>query len=95
MDHWQGVLPVPILELRYEDLIADQEGVSRRIVEFCNLPWDERCLNFHETTRRVRTASFWQVRQPVYATSVGRWCAFADHLGPLFEALGHADREGA
>lgn len=95
MDHWQGVLPVPILELRYEDLIADQEGVSRRIVEFCNLPWDERCLNFHETTRRVRTASFWQVRQPVYATSVRRWCAFADHLGPLFEALGHADREGA
>jgi Flp pilus assembly protein TadD len=88
MTHWRDVLPLPILDLRYEDLIADQEAASRRIVAFCDLPWDDSCLRFHEEERQVRTASFWQVRQPLYASSVGRWRAFAAHLGPLFEALG-------
>ena len=91
MAHWREVLPLPILDLRYEDLIADQEAASRRIVAFCDLPWDESCLRFHEENRQVRTASFWQVRQPLYASSVGRWRAFAEHIGPLFEALGHPD----
>lgn len=94
MAHWSRALPVPILELRYEDLIADPEATSKRIVDFCNLPWNERCLNFHDTTRQVRTASFWQVRQPVYATSIGRWCPFAHHLGPLFEMLDYPKPEG-
>jgi tetratricopeptide (TPR) repeat protein len=91
MAHWREVLPLPILDLRYEDLIADQEAVSRRLVAFCGLPWDETCLRFHKENRQVRTASFWQVRQPLYASSVGRWRTFAGHLGPLFEALGHPD----
>jgi Flp pilus assembly protein TadD len=89
MAHWREVLPLPILDLRYEDLIADQEAVSRRLVAFCGLPWDETCLRFQDAARQVRTASFWQVRQPLYASSVGRWRSFAEHLGPLFEALGH------
>ena len=88
MEHWRRVLRLPILDLDYEELIADQEAVSRRIVAFCDLPWDRRCLDFHRETRQVRTASFWQVRQPIYASSVGRWRQYASHLGPLIDALG-------
>jgi tetratricopeptide (TPR) repeat protein len=99
MDHWARVLPVPVFELRYEELTADQEGVSRRLVEFCGLGWDHRCLRFHETRRPVRTASALQVRRPLYRTSVGRWKRYETHLGPLLEALGHSglatDEHGA
>jgi Flp pilus assembly protein TadD len=89
MAHWRRVLPVPVFELRYEELTADQEAVSRRLVEFCGLEWDERCLRFHETRRPVRTASTLQVRRPMYRTSVGRWKRYESHLGPLLEAMGH------
>ncbi len=83
MAHWQQVLPLPILNVQYEDLVHHQERVSRRLIEFCGLPWDDRCLNFYRQERQVQTASFWQVRQPMYASSVGRWRAYAKHLGPL------------
>jgi tetratricopeptide (TPR) repeat protein len=88
MDHWRRVLPLPLFELHYEELTADQEAVSRRLVEFCGLDWDERCLRFHETQRPVRTASTLQVRRPMYRSSVGRWKRYEAHLGPLLEALG-------
>jgi tetratricopeptide (TPR) repeat protein len=88
MDHWRRVLPVPMFELHYEELTADQDGVSRRLVEFCGLEWDQRCLRFHETQRPVRTASTLQVRRPMYRSSVGRWRRYEAHLGPLLEALG-------
>jgi hypothetical protein len=87
MAHWAEVLPIPILSLDYEALIEDTEAQVRRLLDFCDLSWDARCLDFHETARPVRTASFHQVRQPLYASSVGRWRAYARHLGPLFEAL--------
>jgi hypothetical protein len=91
MAHWAEVLPRaathPMLELQYEDLIADQEGVSREIVAFCGLEWDERCLAFHHTRRPVRTASQWQVRQPLFTSSVGRWRHYEKHLGALKAAL--------
>ncbi len=90
MRHWERVLPVPLFELRYEELTAEQEAVSRRLVEFCGLEWDERCLRFHETERPVRTASTLQVRRPMYRSSVGRWKRYEVHLGPLLEALGDA-----
>ena len=90
MAHWRDVLPLPILGVDYEALIEAPERVSRRILAFCDLSWDARCLAFHAHDRPVRTASFWQVRQPIYATSVGRWRAHAAHLGPLFEALDRA-----
>jgi tetratricopeptide (TPR) repeat protein len=93
MDHWRAVLPNPILDLDYEALIADQERESRRLVDFCGLAWDPRCLRFHEHGRPVRTASFWQVRQPLYDSAVGRWRPFARHLSPLFEALHIAPEE--
>ena len=90
MAHWHAVLPIPILDVPYEALVADQEGWSRRIVDFVGLPWDERCLDYHKTERPVLTSSFWQVRQPIYTSSVGRWRHYERHLGPLLRALGEA-----
>jgi tetratricopeptide (TPR) repeat protein len=88
MAHWRATLPNPILDVPYEALVGDQEVCSRRLVEFLSLPWDERCLVFHETDRPVLTSSAWQVRQPIYASSIGRWRHYAKHLGPLFSSLG-------
>jgi tetratricopeptide (TPR) repeat protein len=88
MAHWRTVLPTPPLDVPYEALVADQEGWSRRLVAHIGLDWDERCLAFHRAERQVHTASFWQVRQPIYSSSIGRWRHYAKHLGPLFEALG-------
>ena len=91
MAHWRAVLPVPVLDVDYEKLIADQESVSRQIVDFCGLDWDDTVLDFHRTEREIRTASFWQARQPIYKSSIGRWRRYRDHLGPLFDALGHSE----
>jgi tetratricopeptide (TPR) repeat protein len=87
MEHWQRVLPVAWLDVDYEALVADFEGVSRRIVAWCGLQWEPNCLTFHETRRPVRTASAGQVRRPLYAHSVGRWRHYARELGPWFERL--------
>jgi hypothetical protein len=78
------------LDLHYEELTADQEAASRRLLAFCGLEWDERCLRFHDTQRVVQTSSVLQVRQPMYRSSVGRWKRYEAHLQPLLEAL----REG-
>jgi hypothetical protein len=88
MAHWRSVLPLPVLDVVYEELVADVEGVSRRLVDFCGLPWDDRCLRFYENPRAVRTVSKLQVRRPVYSSSIGRWRRYAAHLGLLREALG-------
>jgi tetratricopeptide (TPR) repeat protein len=85
--HWRDVLEIPMLEVQYEALVADQERLSRRIIEFCGLEWDERCLRFHEAGRVVQTASYDQVTRPVYSSSVGRYKGFEKHLGPLKEVL--------
>jgi len=83
-NHWRSLLPATaLLEVPYEGLIADQEGWSRRMVEFIGLPWNPQCLDFHETERVVITASRWQVRQKLSATSVGRWHNYQKHLAPL------------
>lgn len=87
MSHWDHTLSVPLLDVSYEELINEQEAVSRRIVEFCGLGWDERCLQFHETKRYVATSSYDQVRQPIYRSSLNRWENYKEHLGPLLEAL--------
>jgi len=88
MAHWRDVLPPGVmLEVRYEEVVADLEGQARRILDHCGLPWDERCLVFHQNQRLVRTASAAQVRRPLYASSVGRWRVFADMARPLLDAL--------
>ncbi|MCZ6837904.1 MAG: sulfotransferase [Alphaproteobacteria bacterium] len=91
MAHWKKVSPIPILDVRYEDLIADPENVSRRMIDYCGLEWDDACLAHDETERPVMTASHWQARQPIYQTSVERWRRYETHLGPLKAALSDAD----
>ncbi len=88
MDHWRRVVPTPILDMPYEDVVADQEGMTRRLLEFCDLEWDERCLAFHESERSVHTSSFAQVRKPIYTSSVAKYKRYEKHLGPLRDALG-------
>jgi len=87
MEHWKAVLPNPILEVPYEALVTDQEGWSRKLVDFLGLPWDERCLAFYKNDRPVYTYSLQQVRQPIYNSSIHRWRPYTRHLGSLFDAL--------
>jgi tetratricopeptide (TPR) repeat protein len=87
MDHWRAVLPVPLLEVDYEETVADPEGVARRLVAWCGLEWEPACLDFHRTARPVRTASVTQVREPVYTRSVARWKNYEPALAPLFRQL--------
>jgi len=86
VEHWRTALPPgTLLEVPYEQLVADQEGWTRRIVDFIGLEWDSRCLDFHGTERGVFTASSWQVRQKLYKSSVGRWRNYEKFIGPLLE----------
>jgi tetratricopeptide (TPR) repeat protein len=84
MEHWRKVLPPGfVLEVPYEELVADQEPWSRRMIEFIGLEWDPRCLEFQNNKRQVVTASAWQVRQKIYRTSVARWRNYEKFIGPL------------
>jgi len=84
MAHWRAVLPRGfILDVPYEELVADQETWSRKMLEFIGLEWDPRCLDFHTNKRQVVTASAWQVRQKIYASSVARWRNYEKFIGPL------------
>jgi hypothetical protein len=87
MKHWREVLPVPIHEVNYEVTVTDIEGVARRLVAACGLPWEPACLEFYRTERPIRTASVMQVRQPVYRRSVARWKHYEPALAELFAAL--------
>lgn len=89
MGHWNKVLPGRILENNYEALIEDQEGRSRALINHCKLPWDDACLNYQNNDRTVTTISRWQVRQPIYKTSVKRWKPYEKDLGELITALGN------
>jgi len=89
MAHWRAVLPEGrMIDVTYEELVQDLPGQVRRLLVFLDLPWDSRCLAFHETERFVRTASQGQVRQPLYRNAVGRWHRYAGHAGALIEGLG-------
>ncbi len=88
MEHWKKVLPIPMLEVQYEEMVAEPERVSRELIAFCGLEWDERCLRFYETKRVVNTLSYDQVRRPIYRKSVSRWKHYEQFLGPLKESLG-------
>jgi hypothetical protein len=93
MDHWHRALPPGrILDVHYEDVVADLEGQARRITAHCGLDWDRRCLAFHENERPVLTASSTQVRQPLYRTAIGRAQHYQEFLGPLLAELSGNDR---
>lgn len=89
MEHWRSVLPAgAFLDVQYEDIVADQETQSRRIINFCGLDWDDACIEFYKNRRSVHTASVVQVRQPIYKSAVERWRHYEEFLGPLLDALG-------
>jgi len=90
MRHWNEVMPGVIHTLHYEALVADVEGETRRLLEFCGLPWEEGCLRFHENKRAATTASATQVRQPLYDSSVGKWRKVAARLEPVRAILQRA-----
>jgi tetratricopeptide (TPR) repeat protein len=87
MDHWRKVLPLKMLEIEYEDTVADLEKVARGLVDHCGMEWNDACLAFHKTKRPVRTASITQVRQPIYKGSVARWKNYEEALAPLIRGL--------
>jgi tetratricopeptide (TPR) repeat protein len=87
MEHWRKVAPAPLLEVDYEETVADLEGVARKLVAWCGLDWEPACLEFAKAKRPVRTASVVQVRRPVFATSVGRWKHYEQALAPLLASL--------
>jgi hypothetical protein len=88
MSHWGNVLPKNcFLDVQYENTVTDQEDMTRRILEFCDLPWEEGCLQFHKTERAVLTASQKQVRREIYTDSVKLWQRYEEQLQPLIDVL--------
>ncbi len=90
MAHWNQVLSLPIFTLRYEDLVEDVEDMSRQLVTFCDLDWDDACLDFHANKRVVNTPSHEQVRRPIYRNAMQRWRNYEPWIGALQEGLDSA-----
>ena len=90
MEHWDAVLPGRVLRVHHEDVVDDLEGSVRRILDFCELPFEPACLEFHRTERSIKTASSEQVRQPIFREGLDQWRHYEPWLGPLREALGDA-----
>ncbi len=88
MDHWDDVLPEKVLRVQYEDVVADTEAQVRRLLDYCELPFEENCLQFYETERAVRTASSEQVRQPIYSGALEHWRKYEKNLDELKVSLG-------
>ncbi len=96
MAFWREIFPGRLQTVEYEKLVNNQEKETHRLIEdICGLPWEERCLRFHQNKRAVNTASLWQVRQPMYQNSVSKWKKYAKHLEPLLEELGMQDSSAA
>ena len=87
MEHWEQHLPLPLYASRYEDLVADPEPNIRKLLEFCHLEWSDDCLNFYKNKRETKTASYEQVRRPIYKSSSKRWRRHEQHIQPLLDAL--------
>ena len=89
LNHWKNMLDLPVLEIRYEELVTNPETKIRRIIEFHALDWDDRCLHPHTSGRTVMTLSYHQVSKPMYRSAIGRYERHRPFLAPLFEALEH------
>jgi tetratricopeptide (TPR) repeat protein len=87
MQHWNVILGNKILNVDYDNTVNAVENVARKLIDFCGLDWEPGCIEFHKTRREVQTASLWQVRQPVYKTSLARWKRYDKHIGILKEIL--------
>ena len=90
MQHWHDLMPGTIFDVSYEDLVANQEEVSRKLVARCRLEWDNSCLAFHKNPEPSMTASLTQVRQPIYSTSIGQWRNYREELRPLLDLFENA-----
>ncbi len=90
MSHWQTLFPGEIFTVQYEDLVTDQEAVSKQLVDYIGLDWDEKCLDFHNNERAVLTASNIQVRKPMYRDAINRWKRYEKHIQPLIDMLAPA-----
>jgi tetratricopeptide (TPR) repeat protein len=88
MDHWDAVLPGRVLRVQYEEMVADADNQIRRLLDYCELPFEEQCLRFYETDRAIRTPSSEQVRQPIFTEGLEQWRNYESHLNPLKKALG-------
>ena len=84
---YEQQLPLAIMDFHYEQVVAEPEARARALIDFIGLPWDDACLNFHQSDRAVRTASAWQVKQPIYTRSVARWKRYGDAIAPLVDTL--------
>jgi tetratricopeptide (TPR) repeat protein len=91
MEHWKAVLPIPILDVQYEELIENPRAWVETMLSFCGLDWEDACLDFHQSKRQVLTASYDQVRRPLYKSSKARWKNCARHLEPVSRILGLKD----
>ncbi len=87
MDYWSELFPGKILNVKYEDITAEPEQQIRNMLDFCGLEWDSGCLDYAASRQPIRTASVWQVRQPLYKSSVARWKKYEKHVQGLTEAL--------
>ena len=89
MAHWHNLFSSEIFDVKYEELVINQEKVSQQLIEYIGLEWDKKCLEFHKNKRAVRTASNSQVRQPMYKNSINRWKQYEKHLDPLLKIIKH------
>ena len=87
MLHWEKILPGSMYTLQYEKMISDQKTQTKNLLDFCNLPWDDACLTFHKTERKVSTVSLAQVRRPIYKDSVELWKRYEKQLEPLRKTI--------
>ena len=87
MTHWHRLMPGALHSVSYELLVEDLEGETRRLLSFCDLPWQANCIEFHRNTAASTTASASQIRQPIYNSSVDKWKHYAEQLMPLSRLL--------
>jgi len=91
MNHWHKHFPSEILDVEYEQLIFNQEKISRQIIDYIEVEWDDKCLEFHKNKRAVRTSSNLQVRKPIYDNSINKWKNYKKHLEPLITILNNSN----
>ncbi len=87
MSHWQELFPGEIFTAQYEELVMDQEGVSKQMIDYLGLEWDENCIDFHNNERNVMSPSNIQIRQPIYDSAMNRWKNYEEHIQPLIDML--------
>ena len=93
MQYWKNTLSIPILEFHYEETVNDQEAMTRKLLDFCDLEWNDQCMEFHKSKRHVVTASYDQVRQKMYTQSQARWKNYEPNIQPLLNSLGNSITE--